>query len=72
MLVLNRKANDKVAIEGGITVTVLAVEGGRVRLGIDAPDDVRILRTDCHNPGGQSVAVVGSSLSLRMGDPSPL
>jgi carbon storage regulator CsrA len=39
MLVLNRKANEKVAIEGGTTVSV-----GRVRLGIDAPDDVRILR----------------------------
>jgi carbon storage regulator len=44
MLVLNRKANEKVAIEGGITVSVLAVEGGRVRLGVAAPDDVRILR----------------------------
>jgi carbon storage regulator CsrA len=44
MLVLNRKANEKVAIQGRITVTILAVEGGRVRLGVDAPEDVRILR----------------------------
>jgi carbon storage regulator len=49
MLVLNRKAKEKVAIEGGITVSVLAIEGGRVRLGVAAPDDVRILRGELAN-----------------------
>jgi carbon storage regulator len=44
MLVLSRKAGEKVVIEGGITLTVVQVEGGRVRIGIDAPHDVRILR----------------------------
>jgi carbon storage regulator len=44
MLVLSRKAGEKVCIEGGITVTVLEMDGGRVRIGIDAPQDVRILR----------------------------
>jgi carbon storage regulator CsrA len=33
-----------VVIGSNITVTILAVEGGRVRVGIDAPDDIRILR----------------------------
>jgi prepilin-type N-terminal cleavage/methylation domain-containing protein len=32
------------AIGNGITVTVVEVEGNRVRLGFDAPDKVRILR----------------------------
>jgi carbon storage regulator len=44
MLVLTRKPGEKAVIGGGITVTVLDVIGGRIRLGIDAPDDVRILR----------------------------
>jgi carbon storage regulator len=44
MLVLSRKPGSKVVIDGGITVTVLDVAGDRVRIGIDAPDDVRILR----------------------------
>jgi carbon storage regulator len=44
MLVLSRKLGEKVVIDGGITLTILEVERGRVRLGIDAPDDVRILR----------------------------
>ena len=44
MLVLSRKPGEKVVIGDGITVTVLEVVGGRVRLGVEAPGDVRILR----------------------------
>jgi carbon storage regulator len=44
MLVLTRKPGEKIVIQGGITVTVVQVDGGRVRIGIDAPEDVRILR----------------------------
>jgi carbon storage regulator len=44
MLVLNRKKNERIAIEGGVTLIVLSVEGGRVRFGVDAPDDIPILR----------------------------
>jgi len=44
MLVLSRKPGEKVAIGENIILTVLEVVGGRVRIGIDAPDDVRILR----------------------------
>jgi carbon storage regulator CsrA len=44
MLVLTRKLGEKVVIGNNITVTILSVDGGRVRVGIDAPDDIRILR----------------------------
>jgi len=44
MLVLSRKPGEKVVIGHGITVTVGAVTGNKVRPGIDAPDQVRILR----------------------------
>jgi carbon storage regulator CsrA len=44
MLVLTRKANEQIIIAGNITITILAVEGKRVRLGLDAPADVRLLR----------------------------
>lgn len=46
MLVLSRKLGEKVVIGNGITLTVVEVTGNRVRLGIDAPDDVRILRAE--------------------------
>ena len=44
MLVLNRKPGQQVVIGNGITVTVVAVAGNKVRVGIAAPDHVRILR----------------------------
>ena len=37
MLVLSRKVNEKIVIDGGIVVTVVKIEGGQVRLGIEAP-----------------------------------
>lgn len=46
MLVLTRKAGEKIRIGPDITLTVLEVQGNRVRLGIDAPDDVRVLRAE--------------------------
>lgn len=46
MLVLSRKTGQSLMIEGGITVTLMEVEGGRVRLGIEAPASVRILRSE--------------------------
>jgi carbon storage regulator len=46
MLVLTGRPGEKVAIGGGITLTVLGVQGNQVRLGIDAPDQVRILRAE--------------------------
>ena len=44
MLVLTRKPGEKVVIGNGITVTVVGVTGNKVRVGIDAPEQVRILR----------------------------
>jgi len=44
MLVLSRKSGEQVVIDGGIVVTVTEVIGGRVKLGIDAPKHVVIMR----------------------------
>ena len=46
MLVLSRKVNEKIVIDGGIVLTVVKIEGGQVRLGIEAPSDVKILREE--------------------------
>lgn len=47
MLVLSRRNNESIVIDGEIVVTVLGVDrGGQVRLGIEAPDHVRILRRE--------------------------
>ncbi len=44
MLVLSRKALQSVVIGDDIRITVVRVEGNQVRIGIEAPQDVRILR----------------------------
>lgn len=46
MLVLSRKIGESIQIAGGIRVTVTEVRGGRVRLSIEAPADVRVLRKE--------------------------
>ncbi len=46
MLVLSRKPGEKVILDGGITVCILGVKGDRVRIGIDAPEQTRILRSE--------------------------
>jgi len=48
MLVLSRKIGEEVTLTGGITVRLLRVNGGTVRLGFDAPPDVRISRDDAN------------------------
>ncbi len=44
MLVLSRKAGQKIMIGDGISVVVNRVAGNRVAIGIEAPQGVRILR----------------------------
>ena len=46
MLVLSRRLEEKIAIEGGITITVLEIRAGRVKIGVEAPEDVVIWRTE--------------------------
>jgi carbon storage regulator CsrA len=61
MLVLSRRVHEKVVFENlGVTFEVLKIAGNVVRLGITAPDDIRILREEL---AGQSTA--GQALKPR-------
>jgi carbon storage regulator len=46
MLVLSRKANQGIWIGDNIYITILRIEGGRVKLGIEAPAEVRVDRDE--------------------------
>ena len=46
MLVLSRKANQGIWIGENIFVTVLRIEGGRVKIGIEAPADIQVDREE--------------------------
>lgn len=46
MLVLTRKIGEAIQIGDGVTVEILEMRGGRIRLGITAPGDVRVHRAE--------------------------
>ena len=46
MLVLTRKIGESLAINENIRITVLEVKGKTVRLGIEAPSDVKVYRQE--------------------------
>lgn len=46
MLVLSRKVNERIQIGSEITVTVVRLSANTVRLGVEAPSDMAIVRDD--------------------------
>lgn len=46
MLVLSRKVNERICIGDDIFLTVVEIQGQKARLGIEAPDHVRIHRQE--------------------------
>ncbi len=46
MLVLSRKERERIRLGDSIVVTVVRVSGDRVRLGIEAPGDMLVLREE--------------------------
>jgi len=48
VLILSRRIGEKLIIGENVTVTILAVKGNQVRIGIDAPRDVRVDREEIH------------------------
>lgn len=51
MLVLSRKKNESIIIGDNIVITVVDIRGDKVRLGIQAPVEIPILRSEIHIPG---------------------
>jgi carbon storage regulator len=46
MLVLTRRAEEKIKIGDNIVISILGIEGANVRIGIDAPKEITILRME--------------------------
>lgn len=51
MLVLSRKVGETILVDGGITIMVIRITGATVRLGIEAPDGINIVRSELTTPG---------------------
>ncbi len=46
MLVLSRRESERIRLGDGIVVTVVRISGDRVRLGIEAPENVAVVRDE--------------------------
>ncbi len=52
MLVLSRKMRQGLWIGDNVHITILSIERGRIKLGIEAPEDVQIHRDELRAPYG--------------------
>ena len=48
MLVLSRKVGERIRIGDSVVITVVRVTGGGVRLGIEAPPELPVVREELH------------------------
>ena len=46
MLVLTRKKNEQIMIGQEVTITILSIQGGKVRLGVQAPENISVRRIE--------------------------
>lgn len=69
MLILSRRAGEAILLAGGIRVIVIATERGQVRLGIEAPPEVTILRQEIVDQvtAGTVAAVATPEALARLG-----
>ncbi len=79
MLILTRKIDQSIVIQGNIQIVVLGVERDRVKLGIAAPADVTVLREELFNeeqgnnaplplrrrPAPNNIAATSGNLALQ-------
>ena len=55
MLVLSRKERERIRLGDSIVLTIVRVSGDRVRLGIEAPEDMIVLREELDTPDSAEV-----------------
>ncbi len=66
MLILTRKKDEAIRLGEDIRIVLVQIKGGQVRLGIDCPSDMRVLREELYE------AVRQENLKASSADPSQL
>ncbi len=73
MLVLSRKVNENIVIDGRIVVKVVRTEGNFVKLGIEAPADVPVHRQEIYDEiqrNNQAALTTGKPIPPRLPAPN--
>jgi carbon storage regulator len=71
MLVLTRKLGASITIDESIHITVLEVRGNQVRLGIAAPAEVRVRRTELTTDAPPAYAATTGIARKKVAKPHP-
>ena len=69
MLVLSRKLRESIVIADDIVIHFLRSHGNRIEIGIEAPRDVLVLRSELCDDGSASVTQRMASKKGRIGEP---
>jgi carbon storage regulator len=61
MLVVSRKQGEKIYVGPDVVFTIVSIDGNKIRVGIDAPRQVEILRAEIHpsTPVQEAIRVAG-------------
>ncbi len=66
MLILTRKKNESIVIDGNIEVKIIEIEDGKIKIGIEAPREKEILRKELYEKiEEENVAAVSKALKLE-------
>lgn len=71
MLVLTRKTTEQIKIGNDITITILRVKGNAVRVGVDAPKAVRVIRSELPPHAASEAVSTDANPADRSADPAP-
>ena len=71
MLVLSRKLNQSIHIGDGISIRVVRIKGNSIQLGIDAPKDIHVVRSELLERDARQPASTDLLAALRVISESP-
>ena len=68
MLIISRKKGESIVVEGGVEICLLDIQGDRVRLGIEAPRRIKVLRKELVEAGKANLEAAVIPGKLRLAD----
>lgn len=66
MLVLSRKQNERIRVGDSVVVTVVRVSGDKVRIGIEAPPSMRVLRDELDVEGDEVELTLTNAMPMTL------